>query len=137
MSVKEEIKRFPIPVIGPRIIVYPIEVPLKHVSDIILPDNTIDRMDLNKSKQQEKRAQDLFDDCVEHPYQAIIVAIGKEAEEYGLKIGDIVYTSYILPLSRDVVKINGEVYVVMGMSSAYCVVANKQLEEEKIKSFIL
>ncbi|MBN2617181.1 MAG: hypothetical protein JXR64_02575 [Spirochaetales bacterium] len=137
MEIKEEVKALPISVIGQRIVVYPIAVPEKQVSGIIVPKISIDRMDMEKSKQQELKAQDLFDRTTEHPYQGIIVGIGKEAKEYGLNLGDIVYTSYMMTLSRDAIKINNEVYIVMGMSSVYCVVGNIKLEEEKIKSFIL
>lgn len=137
MSKTEVIKALPIVVIGPRIVVYPIAIPEKKVSGIILPPTSIDRMDMEKSKQQELKAQDLFDRCIEHPYQGIIVGLGKEAEDIGLKIGDIVYTSYMMTLSRDAIKINDEVYIVMGMSSVYCVVGNKKLEEEKINSILL
>lgn len=137
MNNREEVKSLPITVIGPRIVVYPIEVPLKKSSSIIIPKVTIDRMDMEKSKQQELKATDLFDRTTEHPYQGIIVGIGPEAEEAGFKLGDIVYTSYMLTLSRDAIKVNDEVYIVMGMSSVYCVVGNKKIEEEKIKSFIL
>jgi len=134
---REEVKSLPIAVIGPRIVVCPLEVPKKTSSSIILPNRGIDRMDLDNGKKNEHKARDLFELTTEHPYQGIIVAIGKEGEEAGLKLGDIVYTSYALELSRDAIRVNDQVYIVMGITSAYCTVGNIALEEEVIKSFVL
>jgi hypothetical protein len=136
MSKNREVKSFPILMAGPRILIYPYN-PVVRESKIIMPNNDIDIRNQNKSKLAESKALDLFDNVLEHPYQGIIVAIGKEASDVGYKIGDIVYGSSTLLLSRDEILINGDIYKAIGYSSIYCVVGNKKLKEESIKSEIL
>jgi len=139
MSELQEIKALPLVPIGPRIIVYPISIPQRQIKDIIIPDGSdIDRMDLDQSRKNEGSARGMLDRAVEHPWQAIVVAIGKQAEAEGeVKVGDIIYGTYTLATSRDVIKVNEDFYVVMGMQSPFCVAGNKKLEMCEIESIVL
>ena len=141
---KEEevvVKRLPIVMIGNQIAVLPLAVKQKQDSGIIIQDKALinaqsgQRFDLDKSKELAVKALADYDKTMEHPYQGIIVAIGPRAEEAGYKIGDILYTSSQIALTRSIIQVNGIRYPVIGIESSFAVVGNiGELEDIVINS---
>lgn len=110
---------------------------IKRIDNDIIDPNTGMRFDLDKSKEYEGKVNSLYEMAVEHPFQAIIVAIGPEAVNRGLKIGDLVYTDSQLHRSRRVVKYNGYIYTMIGVDSILGRIKNYSLETEELESIYI
>jgi len=129
-------KKLDVSVLGPNLVVSPLVVPMAK-SDILLPDgdiinpNTGARFDLNKSKKFAEQANSFYELSTEHPFQGIIVALGTIGQERGYKVGDLIYTDTELYRSRRVIKINGNIYTMLGVDSVLVKVHNYDLDNDE------
>jgi len=132
-----KVKALRMDMVGHRIALYPIKIETKDKikSSIVQKDNSIldpkslKRFALGARKELEDEAVTLYEQMKTHPFKAVVVAIGVEAEKAGFKVGDIVYTSEILAFTRDAVWNEGLVYPVIGWSSVMSIVDHVELKE--------
>ena len=136
-------KKLAVEVLGPNLVVSPLEVPMPE-SKILLPDKDIidpttgARFDLNKSKKFAEQANSFYALSSEHPFQGIIVALGDYGREKGYEVGDLIYTDTELYRSRRVVKLNDHIYTMLGVDSVLVKVHHFDLgDAEEINSIYI
>jgi len=123
-------KSLPLVVVGPRVIVDVLQFEQKkEKAVIIMPEQKIQNLigfDY-ATKEKEKEIVMLFNNTDNHPYQAIVIAVGPESGN--LKVGDIIYCGTGLFMNRDNIQYKSLIYPIIGIGTVLAVSNNVKLEE--------
>lgn len=122
-------KKLPVTMNGPYVAVDILQVEEKEKSAIIAPTTPKIVNFLGNeypTKETEKQALGLYGETNDHPFQAVVLAVGPESGI--LKIGDIIYCSVGLLMTRNNIQYDGNLFPVVGLGSIICIAGNINLD---------
>lgn len=122
-------KKLPVTMNGPYVAVdiLHVEEKEKKINIIVQSSKIVDFIgNAYPTKESENKALGLYGETDEHPYQAVVLAVGPESGI--LKIGDIIYCSVGLLITRSNIQYNGNLFPVIGLGSVICVAGNINID---------